>query len=249
MKLILGAAGSVLVHGAILLVMARLEAPKPPPSSSVVRMEVRTPPPPPPPPPPQETIPPPDVTPKKVKRRTVKKVVQAAPPPAPDNAPPPPPPTAFAVDMSSTVVAGKGPAVRAVEGGGNAFANPNDDTLPLGEKRTAPPPPPAGDGDAAPGEGYEITEEPKWAIPEADKLPPYPEAAREAQITGRVMLRVYVDTSGRVARVRVLKPLGGGCTEAAVRWAKTRWRFTPARAGPEPVGMWITVPVTFILDR
>ncbi|MEQ9496158.1 MAG: energy transducer TonB [Deltaproteobacteria bacterium] len=39
------------------------------------------------------------------------------------------------------------------------------------------------------------------------------------------------------------------CTAAAVRWAKEKWRFTPAKAGDQPVGMWITVPVTFVLDR
>lgn len=253
MKLLLGAFGSVLVHGAILVVMARIDPPPPPAVSPVVRMEVREPPPPPPPPPPiEETIPPPDVAPKKVPERTVKKIVKSAPPPAPPpppNAPPPPPPTAFAVDMASTVVAGNGPAVRAVDGGGNLFANPAAKGLPDGPKRTAPPPPPSGDGDADVGEGYEITEEPRFDIPELDRTPPYPEAAREANITGRVLLRVYVDSNGRVARVRVLQALGGGCTEAAVRWAKTKWRFTPAKAGDEAVGMWITVPVTFVLDR
>jgi protein TonB len=253
-KLVLGAAGSMLVHGAILLVMSRLDPPAAPAPSSVVRMEVRESPPPPPPPPPtppvEEVIPEPTVVPKKVKRRTVKKVVKTAPPPPPPNAPPPPPPTAFAVDMSSTVVAGKGPAVRTVDGGGNMFANPNDDTLPTGPKRTAPTPRArTGDGETAPGEGYEITEEPRFAIPAEDRTPPYPEAAKAEGITGRVLLRIYVNEQGRIARVRVVQGLGGGCTAAAVRWAKEKWRFTPAKAGDQPVGMWITVPVTFVLDR
>jgi TonB family protein len=60
---------------------------------------------------------------------------------------------------------------------------------------------------------------------------------------------VYIDEEGRVADVKVLKSLGGGCTQAAVKWAKTKWKFEPARAGKEPVGMWLSVPVRFVLDR
>ncbi|MEQ9496159.1 MAG: hypothetical protein RIT81_04850 [Deltaproteobacteria bacterium] len=41
----------------------------------------------------------------------------------------------------------------------------------------------------------------------------------------------------------------GGCTAVAVRRAKAKWRFTPAQGGDRPVGMWITVPVTFVRDR
>lgn len=253
MKVTLAVIGSMLLHGALLLGMNRIEPPDdPPPPSTVVAMTVKRPPPPPPPPPPapvEETIPEPTVTPKRVPKRRAKTITKSAPPPPPPNAPPPPPPSGFSVDMSSTVVASKGPAVRAVEGGGNAFADPNDRSLEAGEKRTRPPPPPSGSGTGGPDDAYEITEEPRFLTPEDERTPPYPEEAKAAQISGRVMLRVYIDESGRVARIKVLSGLGGGCTATAVRWAKAKWRFAPAKAGDQAVGMWITVPVTFILDR
>jgi protein TonB len=234
------------IHGAVLAAMSRLDALPPPRPSSVVAMEVhqrvREPPPPPPPPP---VIPPPEVVPKKVKVRTVATIVKEAPPPPPVE--PPPPPLAFAVDMASTVEGGGGVAVPVVEGGGNMFADPAEAGLPKG-KATSPPPAPSGQGKGGRGR-YEITEEPKFLTPESERTPPYPRAARALEIEGKVLLRVYVDELGRVGEVKVLEPLGGGCTEVAVKWAKTKWRFAPAKAGSEAVGMWISVPVRFVLER
>jgi protein TonB len=238
---------SLLLHGAMLYAMSRLpEAPKQR-ASRVVEMKVtRKEPPPPPPPPPEEPIPPPQVVPKKVKVRTVKEIVKEAPPPPPPAAPPPPPRFAFSVDMSSTVEGGS-VEVPAVDGGGNMFADPTKDAaLPKG-KATAPLIEP---GEGAGGDDrYQITDEPKFLTPESERAPPYPDEAKAQELEGTVLLRVYVGEDGRVKKVKVLASLGGGCTEAAVRWARSRWSFEPARAGPEAVGMWITVPVRFVLER
>ncbi len=240
---------SVLLHCTLLYGMSRLPPAPEAKSSTIVEMRLTQPEPAPPPPPPEEeVIPPPEVTPKRVKVRTAERIVKDAPAPAPKTAPPPPPRFSFSVDMASTVESGN-VAVPAVDGGGNMFADPEKDgALPTG-KVTAPQPPPAGTGRDGPPDGYQITDEPKFLTPESERAPPYPEAARSQELQGTVLLRVYVGEDGRVQTVKVLEPLAGGCTEAAVRWAQRKWRFEPARAGRTPVGMWITVPVRFVLER
>ncbi len=238
---------SVVLHGAVLYAMSRLpQAPKPK-SASIVELRVEQPKPIPPPPPPEEVIPPPEVVPKKVKVRTAKEIVKDTPPPPPA-AKPPPPKFSFAVDMASTVQGG-GVEVPAVDGGGNMFADPQKDAALPNGKNTTPQPPPSGQGRDGPSDGYQITEEPKFLTPETERAPPYPEEAKAQELEGTVLLRVYVAEDGHVKKVKVLQSLGLGCTEAAVAWAEKKWRFEPARAGAEAVGMWITVPVRFVLER
>jgi periplasmic protein TonB len=239
---------SVMLHSVVLFGMSRIES-APKHEATIVEMRVqrkkRELPPPPPPPPKEEVIPPPEVVPKKVPVRTAKEIVKDTPPPAAEK---PPPKFAFSVDMSN-VAEGGAVEVPVVDGGGNMFADPEKDAaLPLG-KATQPTPPPSGRGVDGPTDGYQITDEPKFVTPESDRAPPYPEAAKAQELEGTVLLRVYVGEDGRVKDVKVLSRLGAGCTEAAVAWAKTKWMFEPARAGTEAVGMWISVPVRFVLER
>ena len=165
-----------------------------------------------------------------------------APPPKPQ-----PPPMGFSVDMSSTVMGG-GVAARAIDGGGNMFADPTDDTLAPGKKTKERVAPADGDGKGT-GRGELQDRPPEFVTSELNRVPPYPDEARKNDIEGRVMLRVYVGASGRVEKVRVIKGIGYGCDESAVRHAKKNWRFKPAIQAGSVVGMWIPVPVTFVLDR
>jgi len=58
--------------------------------------------------------------------------------------------------------------------------------------------------------------------------PQYTEAARRADITGMVILRVVFSKTGEVTNIRALRPLGGGLTEKAIAAAR-QIRFVPAR--------------------
>ncbi|UCE01494.1 MAG: energy transducer TonB [Candidatus Latescibacterota bacterium] len=72
-----------------------------------------------------------------------------------------------------------------------------------------------------------------------------PESAREAQISGTVLVRVLVGTDGHVLRTFVLR----GVTElsgAALRSARSAV-FKPARVGEEPVAVWMVIPIEFAL--
>lgn len=75
--------------------------------------------------------------------------------------------------------------------------------------------------------------------------PEYPEWAREAGVTGRVLLRVLVGSDGRVRRVEVQEGVRG-LSESA-RDGVARWVFRPAKANGKPVSVWVALPVVFRL--
>jgi len=76
--------------------------------------------------------------------------------------------------------------------------------------------------------------------------PQYPEMAKTAGVTGRVVLWVYVDKKGEVRKWEVKKavPAGLGFEEEAVK-AIQKWKFTPAIQQNSPVGVWVAIPINF----
>ena len=60
-----------------------------------------------------------------------------------------------------------------------------------------------------------------------DEPQPTP-AAREARVSGLVILELTIERDGRVSGGRVLKPLPFGLTEAAIEAVRT-WKYQPAR--------------------
>lgn len=74
----------------------------------------------------------------------------------------------------------------------------------------------------------------------------YPATAQEAGIEGRVLIQFIVDTSGSVMNPIVLRGIGGGCDEEAIRALK-EMKFKPGRQGGEVVPVKMTLPITFKL--
>lgn len=74
----------------------------------------------------------------------------------------------------------------------------------------------------------------------------YPEAARLARIEGKVTVQFVVDEEGRVRDAEVLRGIGGGCDEAALR-AVEAMRFTPGKQRGKAVKVQMTLPITFRL--
>lgn len=85
------------------------------------------------------------------------------------------------------------------------------------------------------------------AVPEAiRKVPPrYPDAARDARISGLVVIEALVDREGRVVRTRV-KTSVPGLDDAAIE-SVTQYRFRPAQVDGRPVAMWVDVPTRFTI--
>ena len=77
--------------------------------------------------------------------------------------------------------------------------------------------------------------------------PVYPVSSRRRGEEGRVVLRVYVDTQGRAAKVEVQESSGYGRLDESAVAAVSRWRFVPARRGVEPLAAWVRVPIVFSL--
>ncbi len=75
----------------------------------------------------------------------------------------------------------------------------------------------------------------------------YPQAAIDAGLEGRVILKIFVTSKGKVSKSEVIKGIDG-LNEAAKNMV-TKLRFKPARLGKEKVGTWITFPIRFSLEK
>ncbi len=225
---------SVALHGAMLHFAGRTRAPaRPPPTPTSIRVReipVAAPepvepapepeaPPPPPQPPPQPRPPPP------------------APPPAapqPHRAPPPPParpprPPALVMDAGG---GGGGVAVAAAPANENA-----------GRPAEAAPPPKPKPRRRTPKKCGEKPGKPK----PLEKIPfDYPHAVRADGVEGRLIMRLHVDSKGKVSKVEVLRAVDPRLDSHAVQIAQ-RWRFTPASACGRAVASTYTLARRFEL--
>jgi len=147
----------------------------------------------------------------------------------------------FALDLEATVGTGPGIAVRAVEGGGNSYADPDRKDLTPGKGNEAPPPPAPPPPKAT--NVLEVTALPKCPQPSVD----YPPEARRLGIEGRIQLRLLIGSDGRVKKAKVVKGVGHGLDESALA-AVRKMRCKPGRAGKDPVAVPITYKVTFVLE-
>lgn len=114
-----------------------------------------------------------------------------------------------------------------------------------------PPPPPAEQPPPPPGaETFVIVEQMPDLIGGLDGLQAkmiYPEIARNAGIEGRVILQFIVEPDGSVSNPVVVRGIGGGCDEEALR-VVSEAVFTPGRQRGEPVRVKMSLPITFDLD-
>lgn len=76
----------------------------------------------------------------------------------------------------------------------------------------------------------------------------YPEMARRAGIEGRVIVQFIVKEDGSIEDPRVIRGIGGGCDEEAVR-AVSQAKFNPGRQRGEPVRVQYSLPVIFQLQN
>lgn len=76
----------------------------------------------------------------------------------------------------------------------------------------------------------------------------YPQLARESGIQGRVFINFVVEADGSVTNVRVIRSLGGGCDEEAMRVVRAMPRWTPGRQRGRAVRVSYNLPVNFRLQ-
>ncbi len=78
--------------------------------------------------------------------------------------------------------------------------------------------------------------------------PVYPAASRRLGEEGRVILRVRVSAQGLPLAVDIKQSSGFPRLDEAARAAVERWRFVPAKQGPEAIESSVLVPLQFTLD-
>lgn len=76
----------------------------------------------------------------------------------------------------------------------------------------------------------------------------YPELARKAGIEGRVIVQFIVNEDGTVENPRVIRGIGGGCDDEAVR-AVMAAKFKPGLQRGQPVRVQYSLPVVFRLQN
>jgi protein TonB len=72
----------------------------------------------------------------------------------------------------------------------------------------------------------------------------YPEMARRAAIEGRVTIQFIVNEQGKVENPRVIRGIGGGCDEEALKAVMTA-RFKPGMQRGRPVRVQYSLPIVF----
>jgi len=75
----------------------------------------------------------------------------------------------------------------------------------------------------------------------------YPDQARENNIEGRVTLKFVVNEDGSISAAQVIRKLGGGCDEEALRVVNSMPKWKPGKQNGHPVKVYFTLPIVFKL--
>lgn len=120
----------------------------------------------------------------------------------------------------------------------------------LSAEMEAPPPP---------KEEKKIEEEPTYFVAVEEMPEPiggiqaiqskikYPEIAKRAGVEGKVYVLAFVDETGTVTDVKLLKGLGAGCDEEALN-AVRQTKFKPGKQRGKPVKVQVSIPIIFKLQ-
>jgi len=122
-------------------------------------------------------------------------------------------------------------------------------------RRSAPPlpPPPPPAPPAPPSPSVPSADEPLYVvgggvhppIVVVQPLPPYTQEARDANIEGVVLLQCLIRKDGSVGQIKVLRGIGHGLDESAVKTIRSEWRFKPGTKNGVPVNVLANVEVSF----
>jgi protein TonB len=75
----------------------------------------------------------------------------------------------------------------------------------------------------------------------------YPEMAKESGIQGTVYVTFVVEKDGSISNVKVLRGIGGGCDEEAIRVLRNMPNWKPGKQRGRPVRAQFNMPIKFTL--
>ncbi|MEI6575766.1 MAG: energy transducer TonB [Bacteroidota bacterium] len=76
----------------------------------------------------------------------------------------------------------------------------------------------------------------------------YPQTAKESGIQGTVYVSFVIDTKGKISEVKVLRGIGGGCDQEAIRVIKLMPSWLAGKQAGKPVRVQFTMPIKFTLN-
>jgi protein TonB len=76
----------------------------------------------------------------------------------------------------------------------------------------------------------------------------YPEIAKRAGVEGRVTLTFIVAKDGSITNISLLKGIGAGCDEEAIRVLGMMGKWSPGRQNGNPVRVVMSIPIMFKLQ-
>jgi protein TonB len=76
----------------------------------------------------------------------------------------------------------------------------------------------------------------------------YPQLAKESGIQGRVFISFVVEKDGTATDIRILRGIGGGCDEEAIRVVQLMPKWVPGKQRDLPVRVRFILPVKFTLQ-
>lgn len=76
----------------------------------------------------------------------------------------------------------------------------------------------------------------------------YPKEAMEKEISGRVLVGFIVEKDGSITETEVVKGIGGGCDEEALRVVKAMPKWKPGKQDGKPVRVHFLLPIIFKLQ-
>jgi TonB family protein len=77
----------------------------------------------------------------------------------------------------------------------------------------------------------------------------YPKVARKNNIQGKVYIKFIVSADGSINDVTIIRGIGGGCEEEAVRVVENMPRWSPGYANGEAVDVYYSLPIIFTLGK
>lgn len=75
----------------------------------------------------------------------------------------------------------------------------------------------------------------------------YPASALRIGVTGKVFVKFVVEKDGSITSVEVIKGIGAGCDEEAVRVIQNAPSWKPGKQRGKPVRVYMTVPIHFMI--
>ena len=76
----------------------------------------------------------------------------------------------------------------------------------------------------------------------------YPPSAIRRGISGKVFVEFVIDRDGALSELKIVKGIGGGCDEEALRVIQNSPRWNPGKQRGRPVRVRMVVPITFTLQ-